>query len=83
MNRYHYYRNLSGEDKRSSRVCISSQRPETPVGGDCRLECRGLATVYPPYQYFRQLYLPEAALKRGTLFSELDLPFVGKGGNRK
>ena len=33
-----------------------------------------LAMVYAPCQYFRALYDPATALRRGTLFSELDLP---------
>lgn len=36
-----------------------------------------LAMVYSPYQVFRELYSPDTALSRGTLFSELDLPFEG------
>ena len=36
-----------------------------------------LAMVYSPYQVFRETYTPDTALQRGTLFSELDLPFEG------
>lgn len=36
-----------------------------------------LAMVYSPYQLFRDVYAPDAALKRGTMFAELDLPFEG------
>ena len=43
-----------------------------------------LAMVYAPLQKFHELYEPDVALERGTLFSELDLPFEGgkmnKGG---
>lgn len=35
-----------------------------------------LASVYSAIQIWRNLYEPEEALKRGTLFKELDLPFV-------
>ena len=41
-----------------------------------------LAMVYSPYQHFRDIYTPELALDRGTLFSELDLPFEGAGNKR-
>ena len=37
-----------------------------------------LAMAYVPMQIWRNLYSAEAALDRGTLFSELDLPFLGK-----
>ena len=33
-----------------------------------------LAMVYSPYQCWRLLYSPEAALKNGTLFEELYKP---------
>ena len=35
-----------------------------------------LASVYAPLQSWRRLYDCETALQRGTLFEELDLPFV-------
>ena len=40
-----------------------------------------LAMVYSPYQQFRNLYSPEIALERGTVFTELDLPFEASGIN--
>ena len=44
-----------------------------------------LASVYAPLQSFENLYDAETALKQGTIFSELDLPFMGrtvqKGGS--
>ncbi len=44
-----------------------------------------LAMMYVPYQRFENLYEPEKALERGTLFADLDLPFYGskKGAIRK
>ena len=36
-----------------------------------------LAMAYVPMQRFRALYEPEAGLERGTIFAELDMPFVG------
>ena len=43
-----------------------------------------LGTVYSPCQEWRNLYSPTNALLRGTLFSELDLPFEGNncGGGK-
>ncbi|MBC8535442.1 spore coat associated protein CotJA [Clostridiales bacterium BX7] len=38
-----------------------------------------LGIAYAPYQKWRDIYDPAVALKRGTLFFELDLPFAGKG----
>ena len=52
--------------------------------GGWGLESYPLAMVYSPLQQFRELYEPDVALMRGTMFSELDLPFEGgkmnKGG---
>ncbi|MBS6462870.1 MAG: spore coat associated protein CotJA [Ruminococcus sp.] len=36
---------------------------------------RSLAMVYSPCQQFRELYEPDEALTKGTLFRELDKPF--------
>lgn len=37
-----------------------------------------LGSVYSPCQEWRNLYSPTKALAKGTLFTELDLPFEGK-----
>ncbi len=37
-----------------------------------------LASVYAPLQQFRDLYDRDTALSKGTIFSELDLPFMGR-----
>ncbi len=38
-----------------------------------------LAMVYSPMQSFQGIYEPAVALRQGTLFAELDLPFEGCG----
>lgn len=48
--------------------CIS----ETP------LDELPIAMAYVPLQKWRNVYDPDVALERGTLFSELDLPFIGE-----
>lgn len=47
-----------------------------------------LAMVYSPFQEFENLYEPEEALTRGSLFVDLDLPFeaytcCGKRGGKR
>ena len=47
-----------------------------------------LGMVYAPLQEFRNLYDRDKALRQGTIFRELDLPFMGEsvannGGYRK
>lgn len=39
------------------------------------IEDMPLAMAYVPWQQWRKIYEPKEALKRGTLFKELDLPF--------
>lgn len=38
---------------------------------------RSLAMVYAPVQEWRELYDNEAGLARGTVFKELEFPFLG------
>lgn len=39
-----------------------------------------VAMAYVPWQTFKDLYPVEKALHRGTIFEELDKPFMGIGG---
>ena len=45
------------------------------ICGGFGLKDHPLAMVYSPCQAWRAAYTPDVALERGTLFSELDLPF--------
>lgn len=40
------------------------------------IEDMPIAMAYVPYQQWRNIYEPREALKRGTIFKELDLPFT-------
>lgn len=43
-----------------------------------------LAMAYVPWQYFTNVYEPDKALRVGTIFPELDKPFLAEGrGCRK
>lgn len=42
-----------------------------------------LATTYTKMQQFRDMYDPQEGLMRGTIFRELDKPFLGGKGRRK
>ena len=39
-----------------------------------------VAMAYIPWQTFKDLYTAEKAFSRGTIFEELDKPFMGIGG---
>lgn len=43
-------------------------------------ECAPLAMAYVPWQRWTNLYELNTALLHGTIFPELDLPFMAKGG---
>ena len=82
---------LAGESP-SRRNCDGSPRGEQGniaqngcASGRCGgwgIEGHPLAMVYSPCQAWRDAYAPEVALERGTLFSELDLPFEPSGCKR-
>lgn len=39
-----------------------------------------LAMAYVPWQFMHETYEPDKALQCGTIFPELNKPFLGKGG---
>ena len=44
---------------------------------------KALAMAYVPWQEWRDIYETEKALHCGTIFKELNLPFIGKGGAKR
>ena len=64
---------------------VSPERPQnarlscdgTVIEGECptHVHAPALAMVYAPKQCWRELFEPEMALRHGTLFAELVLPF--------
>ena len=60
---------------------------QQPVSTPCYdrgdpLENMTIAMAYVPWQQWRQIYEPAKGFHRGTIFKELDKPFVGKRGGR-
>lgn len=41
-----------------------------------------VAMAYVPWQIFTRAYEPQKALMAGTIFPELDKPFVGRQGGK-
>ena len=63
----------------------SDDAPSCNIGDRQRCDDKGwglegypLASVFAPLQSFDNLYDAETALKQGTIFAELDLPFMGR-----
>ena len=42
-----------------------------------------IGMAYVPWQKWQDLYDPDKSLESGTIFEELDKPFLGKGGIRR
>jgi len=61
----------------SAPSCNISERAKCAEKG-WGLEGYPLASVFAPLQSFDNLYDAETALKQGTIFAELDLPFMGR-----
>ena len=73
-----------------------TRRPMTSAPSSCTCRLDGcpdthdflpsdipLALAYVQWPNLQDIYEPCKALKRGTLFQELDKPFLGKGGCRR
>lgn len=59
-------------------VPVSEMTEPTPNGADACREPMVLAMAYVKSQPFRNVYKPEEAWRRGTLFADLDLPYGGQ-----
>lgn len=53
------------------------------VDGRNTFKNMSLAMAYVPWQTWRDIYDAEKGFHRGTIFEELDLPFLGKGGMKR
>ena len=58
------------------------QTPASSMMCDNRNE-KSLAMAYVPWQVWRDIYEVEKGFHCGTIFQELNMPFLGKGGARR
>ena len=76
---------MMSDGNKASPSCDLNDSPLRNSSSMWGLEGYPLASVFSPLQNFDNLYDCETALKQGTIFAELDLPFSGrtvqKGGN--
>ncbi len=90
MRPYTYQKRPSACSPSTSRGCPSaaSQPCMSDVPHPCRTEssrpCTDfpIAMAYVPWQHFSTTYELDKALSVGTIFPELDKPFLGKRGCR-
>ena len=67
-------------------VCGEKNRYDSCPINKCDFSCVDnfpLAMAYIPMQKFENLYSSDEALCAGTLFKDLDKPFLGKNAERK
>lgn len=58
----------------------SMQRPRPGSCSRDQLFGMSLAIAYVPWQYWNETYHLDKAMQAGTIFPELDKPFLGKRG---
>lgn len=70
---------------RSGRMARQDEYAESPVfcQNDDQLEGLPLAMAYVPWQTWRKIYPAEKGFQCGTIFEELNKPFMGMGGQRR
>ena len=61
-------------------LSVSSGYDLCDIFGENSIDNMPLAASYVPMQRWRKRYEPDVALSRGTIFVELDLPFLGAEG---
>lgn len=54
-----------------------SLEPSCRECDDGNVSGQSVAMAYVPWQYFHNVYEPEKALEIGTIFPELEKPFLG------
>lgn len=64
---------------------IKNMPEQTKPQSTCRVYPHpkiALAMAYVPFQEFKELYNSEVGFDRGTVFKQLDQPFLGGGVNQ-
>lgn len=63
-----------------NRCCSQQNSMAQKCRANYDMDDMALAMAYVPWQRFDQVYEPDKALKYGTIFPELNKPFLGKRG---
>ncbi|MFQ9985532.1 MAG: spore coat associated protein CotJA [Lachnospiraceae bacterium] len=66
------------EHAHTHRHCCHLACPNTD--DQASFSCYSVAMGYVPWQMFRNVFEPEKGFSRGTIFQDLDLPFLGNRG---
>ena len=60
--------------------CNTDKFKISPKHGHCEFDHFPPAMAYVPWQHFQTVYEIDMALCKGTIFPELEKPFLGKAG---
>ena len=74
------------QNYRTNPMSYNNYRPAPPPCSLAKHDCFedvSLAMAYVPWQKWRDIYEAEKGFHCGTIFKELNLPFLGKGGVRR
>lgn len=74
--------NMRRQPPSNSRGYKQCHASDPCYGQDDPLRNMVIAMAYVPWQKWRDIYEPDKALCRGTIFKELEKPFLGKGGRK-
>lgn len=77
------YRSNTMNYSRNRQRSTAYHQTDSCCNTDDVLEGMSLAMAYVPWQNWHDIYDAAKGLQRGTIFEELDMPFLGKGGARK
>ena len=77
------YQGQARRDQTAQNAAYTRRMNGCPDTSDFFPEETAIAMAYVPWQRWKELYEPCRALEAGTIFAELDKPFLGKGGRRR
>lgn len=77
------YRNNAMPYNTYRQAHMTSRMDRLRMDGQNTFENMSLAMAYVPWQTWRDIYDAEKGFHRGTIFQELDMPFLGKGGVKR
>lgn len=85
---YNTYRQSQMSSRMNTSRMNDNRMEDSRMDGSC-MTCRNtasnmsLAMAYVPWQNWRDVYDAEKGFHHGTIFQELNKPFLGKGGSRR
>ena len=77
------YRNNAMPYNTYRQAQMSSRMDGMRMDGHDTIHNMPLAMAYVPWQTWRDIYDAEKGFHYGTIFKELDKPFLGKGGSMR